>query len=111
LIEPVRVLELVRLPPVHEVLLVDPEVLHDAVRDVRVPQLVVDDRRHRNAAVDRGGVPGRQVVGRRTHELGVALHRELGEQRLLVARGHVLLGLDHEAVGDPVDQLLFRRIH
>jgi hypothetical protein len=36
-----------------------------------------------------------------------ALDRQLGEQGLLVARGHVLLGLDHEPLRDPVDQVLF----
>src|SRR5690606_40207699 len=48
LVEAVRVLELVGLAAVDEVLLVQAHVLENAVRDVRVRELVLDDRDGRN---------------------------------------------------------------
>ena len=100
LIEAVRMLEFVGLATVHEVLFGLTHVLEQSVGDVRVRELVLDDRVRTDLRIGRWGVPGRPPVRGSAHELGVGLNRELHHQRFSVALGHVRDALDHEPFVD-----------
>jgi hypothetical protein len=108
MIEAVRVLELVRLAAVHQLFLVEAQVLEKAVGDVRVRELVLDDRGRRHHRVRRGRVLRGSEVGGRGDELGVGLHQELYDERLPVALGHLVGVLHDEAVLYFLLQLLLR---
>ena len=120
LVEAVWVLELLRRPLVQQLIPVHPEVLEEPVGDVRMAQLILDDRRGRDHRVGRGRVLRGHVVRGGAHELGITLYRQLADQRLLVRIGHVGFGFDDEAflhlshqlvVGEPrhPDLLIVRR--
>jgi hypothetical protein len=107
LVEAVRVLELVGLAAVDELLLVEAHVLQDAVRDVRVRELVLDDGHGGDHGVGRRRVLRRHPVGRRAHQLGVRLDEELHDERLAVALRHLVRRLEDVALVDLLLDLVF----
>ena len=105
-VEGVRVLELARLALVDQRLHVDAEVAQQAVADVRVRELVLDDRDRRAEVVQRGRVRGRAQVRGGGDELGVRGDGEDPADALQVLRGHVLQALDQLPGGEVLPDLV-----
>ena len=79
---------------------VDAEIAQQAVADVGVRELVLDDRDRGAEVVQRGRVRGRAQVRGRGDQLGVGGHGEDAADPLQVFRRHVLQPLDQLAGGE-----------
>jgi hypothetical protein len=80
----------------------------DGSRDVTtVVRGVVADRDRRYHRVRRWCVLCRHPVGRRTHQLGIRLDKELNDQRLAVSLGHLVRRLEDVAFLDLLLDLVF----
>ncbi len=86
-----------RLTLVQQVVTADAQVLEQPIGDIGVAQLILNDRHRADHRVGGWSVLGGVEVRRRAHQLGVALHRELRDQRILVSLRHLVFGLDDEA--------------
>ena len=96
-VEGVGVAKALRVAAEDQLFLVLAELLEDVVRDVRVRELILDDRDPGHERVDRRGALGGEIVGRSGDQLGVAGHDQGVLELAQVLRRHLRGRLDELA--------------
>ncbi len=88
-----------------------PEVLDDAVDQLRVADLVLDLRRERELALQRGGAEDPVAFREHAHELRVAVHLDELDELRAVLLGHPVGRLHLAARLHVLEELLCFRVH